>query len=138
MGSSSQNALFFFFPPAGNDNKHSPTRKTIFLMTAREPLGAPAAPRAQRTLAWLLFLQGLIDRGVGVQPRGAGLHEFGRIMWGHGAQSAGGCSVGDAGHHCHHLGDLLFELLDLLILLQDLPCQTPKHRKSECSLFLQP
>lgn len=120
------------FSPVGNDNKHSPTRNN-FILTARDPRGL-LQPPGQRE-PWHSFLQGLIDRGIGVESRGAGLHEFGRVMWGNRTQSAGGCSVRDAGHDCHHLCDLLFEVLDLLILLDDLPCkqQITALRTSGCA-----
>lgn len=113
MGSSSQ-CSFLLLEMTTNTVPH----ETISSWLQESPGGG-----AERTLAFIhSFLQGLIDRGIGVESRGAGLHEFGRIMWGHRTQSAGGCSVGDAGHDCHHLCNLLFEVLDFLILLQDLPC----------------
>lgn len=54
------------------------------------------------------FLQGLVDRGIGIKSRWAGLHKFGRIVGGNGTQGAGGGTVCDAGHDGHDFGYLLF------------------------------
>lgn len=43
-------------------------------------------------------------------------------MRGDGAQVAAVRRVGQAGHHRHHLGDLLLQLGDLLLPLVDLAC----------------
>ena len=65
------------------------------------------------------LFEGLVDRGVGVQAGGAGVHELGGVVRGHRGHA---CvpTVGDAGHDCHHLGYLLLQILDLLVFLQDL------------------
>lgn len=66
------------------------------------------------------LFEGLVDGGVGVQAGGAGVHEFGGVVRGHGGHAAGVPCVGDAGHDGHHLGYLLLQVFDLLVLLQDL------------------
>ena len=61
----------------------------------------------QNTL--LAFISsGLVNRGIGVESRGAGLHEFGRVVGGDGAQGAGGSAVCYAGHDGHDFSYLLF------------------------------
>lgn len=62
----------------------------------------------EKTHCWPSFLQGLVNRGIGIESRGAGLHKFGRVVWGNGAQGAGGGTVCYAGHDGHDFGYLLF------------------------------
>lgn len=54
------------------------------------------------------LLQGLVNRGIGIESRGAGLHKFGRVVGGNGAQGAGGGTVRYAGHDGHDFRYLLF------------------------------
>lgn len=61
-----------------------------------------------QTHSWPSFLQGLIDRGIRIESRGAGLHKLGRVVGGHGAQGTGGSTVCYAGHDSHDFGYLLF------------------------------
>lgn len=49
----------------------------------------------------------LVNRGVGVEARGVGVHKLGGVMWGHRSHAAGVCCVRDAGHDGHDLGYLL-------------------------------
>lgn len=69
------------------------------------------------------LLEGLVNRGVGVQGRGTIVHELGGVVRGDRAQVAAVRRVGQAGHHRHHLSDLLLELGDLLLPLVDLACK---------------
>ena len=73
------------------------------------------------------LLHGLVDGGVGVQAGGIGVHELGRVVGSHGGHAAVVGRVGDAGHDGHDFCDLLLQVLDLLVLLQDLPCETTEE-----------
>lgn len=92
-----------------NDNKYSLTQYN-FILTAREtPVRCLRYDKiAGQKESWHSFLQGLINRGIGIKSRRAGLHKFGRVMWGNRTQGAGGCSVCYAGHYCHNFCYLLF------------------------------
>lgn len=86
--------LFFFF----------------FILTVRDaPLQCHLVTKfLGETHRWPSLLQGLVNRGVGIKSRGAGLHKFGRVVRGNRAQGAGGGTVRYAGHDGHHFGYLLF------------------------------
>lgn len=74
------------------------------------------------------LLEGLVDGGVGVQGGGAVVHELGRVVRYAGAEVAAVRGVGQAGHHRHHLGDLLLQLRDLLLPLVDLAWGSRERR----------
>lgn len=71
----------------------------------------------------LSLFEWLVNRGVGVEAGGIGVHELGGVVGGHGGHAAGVGCVGDARHDSHHFGYLLLQIFDLLVLLQDLTCK---------------
>lgn len=62
----------------------------------------------------------LVNRSVGIQAGGIGVHELGGVVGGDRGHAAGVGCVGDAGHNSHHFGYFLLQVFDLLVLLQDL------------------
>lgn len=109
MGGSNQTRMLF--PPFKNDNIYSPTKHNInfFILTARDAaFRSLLVPNVGQTHSWPSFLQGLIDRGIRIKSRGAGLHKLGRVVGGHRAQGTGGGTVCYAGHDGHDFGYLLF------------------------------
>lgn len=115
MGSSNQTWMLSFPPFFKNNNIYSPTKYNInffffFILTARDvPLQCLLVTELLgKTHSWSSLLQGLVNRGIGIESRGAGLHKFGRVVGGNGAQGAGGGTVRDAGHDGHDFSYLLF------------------------------
>lgn len=116
MGSSNQ-IWMLSFPPflkMTTDTVPQNTRETVFvfffILTARDaPLQClPVTECLGTAHSWPSFLQGLVNRGIRVKSRGAGLHKFGRVVGGNRAQGAGGGTVCYAGHDGHDFGYLLF------------------------------
>lgn len=82
----------------------------FFILTARDALLRCylVTKLLGKTHSWPSLLQGLVNRGIGIESRGAGLHKLGRVVGGDGAQGAGGSTVRYAGHDGHDFGYLLF------------------------------
>ena len=143
--------VFFFFVFCFNYNKYSHTIQHPSDLATREKseentmfstadcVGRSAQPKNEKrveTGRWpegeegkRSLLHGLIDRGVGVQAGGIGVHELGGVVGSHGGHAAVVGRVGDAWHDGHDLCDLLLQVLDLLVLLEDLPCETTEERQ---------
>lgn len=125
MGSSNQ-IWMLSFPPFLKTTTYTVPQNTVstffFILTARDaPLWCLLITKwLNKTHCWPSFLQGLVNRGIGIESRGAGLHKFGRVVGGNGAQGAGGSTVCYAGHDGHDFSYLLFQVLDFLVFLKNL------------------
>lgn len=79
------------------------------------------------------LFEGLVDGSIGVQAGGTGVHELGGVVGRHRAHAVGLAAVREAGHDGHHLRNLLFQLLDLLLLLHNLTYRCERQReRPEC------